>query len=230
MKNMSGIMDKILTRIGSSNDSEIVTASLAAFKLIFIPVATMSDKEITPKQKAYAIKRDFVTELIALMGYIGITGLIKNNFTAPVCSKYYKQKANELAKAGKLDINSDDFKTLINTNSKLIKKSIKEATLNNQEKDYVKNLQGLAEKFSLHSPQKLYTNTKKTISHICVCTLALTIIPMITNKILEMYSKRKSKHQIQKDVSNKIYTPNKIEKMSEYMAKTRIGGLNVFNY
>ena len=52
---MSGIMDKILTRIGSSNDSEIVTASLAAFKLIFIPVATMSDKEITLKQKAYAI-------------------------------------------------------------------------------------------------------------------------------------------------------------------------------
>ena len=230
MKNTLGIIDKILVRIGSSNDSEIVTASLAAFKLIFIPVATMSDKEVTLKQKSYAIKRDLVTELVALMGYIGITGLIKNNLTAPICSKYYKQKANELVKNKKLDINSDDFKILANANSKLIKKSIKELSLEENEKEYIKNLQNIAEKFSLHLPQKLYLNTKKTISHICVCTLALTLIPMITNKILEFYSKRKNKPEVQSNIQTLNYAPIKREKMSEYMVKTRLGGLNVLNY
>ena len=82
-------------------------------------------------------------------------------------------------------------------------------------------------------------NTKKTISHICVCTLALTIIPFITNKILEGFSKKdenkvsilpkesfkglctKQPCQIQPNLNYKPVS------MYDYMQSAR-GGLNVF--
>ena len=35
---------------------------------------------------------------------------IKNNLTAPICSKYYKEKAKELIKNNKLDIDSFEYK------------------------------------------------------------------------------------------------------------------------
>ena len=62
MKILNNAVDKIITRLGTSNDSEICTAALAAFKLIFMPFATMSDKKSTKKQKSYALTRDILTE------------------------------------------------------------------------------------------------------------------------------------------------------------------------
>ena len=93
MKLINDIVDKIITRLGKSNDSEIVTATLAAFKLIFIPISTMSDKKTSKEQKEYAVKRDLLTEVVALAGYLGITKVVKNNLSAPICKKYYSSKA-----------------------------------------------------------------------------------------------------------------------------------------
>lgn len=230
VENSKKLIDKILLKLGKSNDSEIVTASLAAFKLIFIPIATMMDKKTSEKQKKYALKRDFITESVALAGYIGITGTIKNNLTAPVCSKYYKEKAKELTKNCKLDINSDDYKFLTNINPKTIKKSIKETTLNTDEKNYIKQLENLAKKLSLQNPKDLYLGTKKTISHICVCALALTIIPMITNKIIEIYSNKNNKEETDINSQQKQYTMIKPTNITSFAKSTRIGGLNVLNY
>ncbi len=231
-KNFNNFTNRILLRLGESNDSEIVTASLAAFKLIFIPIATMSDKKTSKKQKQYAIKRDFITESVALAGYIAITGAIKNNLTAPICSKYYKEKAKELSKQNKLDINSSDFNFLSNINPKTIKKNTKNIPLSTDEKSHINQLENLAKKFSLQNPKNLYTNTKKTISHICVCALALTIIPLITNKILEIYSKNNP------DKENKQKTPESPYKtdikkpisLTNFAQKVKIGGLNAINY
>ena len=228
-------------RLGESNDSEIVTAMLAAFKLVFIPFATMSDKKTTKEQKEYAIKRDYTTESVALLGYLGITNIVKNNLTAPVCSKYYKEKAKSLADNGKLDINSNDFKILDNVDGKLLKKNATVKLTDSSEISAIKNLEGVIKSLpeKLQNPKELYLNTKKTISHICVCTLALTIIPFITNKILEGFSKKdeskvsilpkgsfkglctKQPCQIQPNLNYKPVS------MYNYMQNTK-GGLNVF--
>ena len=218
--------------MGESNDSEIVTASLAAFKLIFIPIATMSDKKTSKKQKQYAIKRDLITESVALAGYIAITGAIKNNLSAPICSKYYKEKAKELSKQNKLDINSNDFNFLSSINPKTIKKNAKDIVLSADEKYHINQLENLAKKFSLQNPKSLYTNTKKTISHICVCALALTIIPFITNKILEIYSKNNTQKENRQKAPENLYETNvkKPISLTNFAQKARIGGLNVINY
>ena len=52
-------VDKIITRLGTSNDSEITTATLAAFKLLLIPLSTLSDKKTSKEQKKYALKEIF---------------------------------------------------------------------------------------------------------------------------------------------------------------------------
>ena len=231
MKNANTFMDKILLHLGKSNDSEIVTASLAAFKLIFIPIATMSDKKTSKKQKEYAIKRDFITECVALAGYLGITKAIKNNLTGPICAKYYKEKAKTLIENNKLNINDDDYNSLLNVDPKTIKKSIKEKSLNQNEKSYLDSLENIAKRFSLQNPKDLYLNTKKTISHVCVCLLALTIIPMITNKIIEIYSRKKP---IEEDTNNKFrqknYTTIKPMSIKHFANNIKTGGLNVFNH
>ena len=53
--------DKILTQLGTNNSSQIATAVLAGFKMIFLPVATATDKTATPDQKKYTIIRDIKT-------------------------------------------------------------------------------------------------------------------------------------------------------------------------
>ena len=59
------------------------------------------------------------------------------------------------------------------------------------QKRNIEKLENVIKKFPdiLQKPDNLYINTKKTLSHICVCTLALTAIPFATNKILEVTSK-----------------------------------------
>lgn len=234
MKFINNIIDNIITKLGKSNDSEIVTATLAAFKLIFIPISTMSDKKTTKEQKEYAIKRDLLTEIVALAGYVSITKAVKNNLTAPICKKYYSQKAKELNQAGKLDINSEDFQILNNACAKSIKASAMDSLsgngtkiCTNEQKENIKKLENVVEKFAniLQKPDDLYLNTKKTISHVCVCMLALTVIPFVTNKILALIAKNNSKKDLntQKPQQKTTYSV-KVPTFAQYGSMVKIGG------
>ena len=236
MKRFNEFVDKIITRLGKSNDSEIVTATLAAFKLIFIPIGTMSDKKSTKEQKTYTVTRDLLTESVALTGYIGITKALKNNLTGPICSKYYKQKAKEL----KGNLSSDEFSFLQKIDKNALKHNAMNEFLSDDAKTYtenqkevIKKLEDIVKKFpeKLQNPKDLYLNTKKTLSHLCVCTLALTLIPFLTNKILEVMSNA--------ELENKSIKPeDRVQKSSalkpinfmQYMQKTKVGGQNVLRY
>ena len=235
MKSFSELVDKIITRLGKSNDSEIVTATLAAFKLIFIPIGTMSDKKSTKEQKTYTVTRDLLTESVALAGYIGITKALKNNLTGPICSKYYKEKAKEL----KGNLSSDEFGFL----SKIDKNAIKHNAMNeflpenaktytDNQKEIIQKLEEIVKKFpeKLQNPKDLYLNTKKTLSHLTVCTLALTLIPFVTNKILEVMSKTGLDEKLSKTDDNKSSRVFKPINFTQYMQKTKVGGQNVLRY
>ncbi len=239
MKNFNDIVDKIITRLGTSNDSEICTAILAAFKLVFIPFATMSDKKSTKDQKQYALTRDFLTEGVALAGYIGITRVVKNSLTAPICAKYYKEKAKDLIKQNKLDINSADYKLLTNIDKVALKNHAMNEFLEESAKKYTKNqeqhikaLEDIVKRFPLiQNPKDLYLNTKKTISHASVCVLALTLIPFITNKLIYVLSKIKSQDENKPEIKPSLpkQTTLKPYSMQQYINNIKVGGLNVFN-
>lgn len=245
---LNDTVDKIISKLGESNDSEIATATLAAFKLIFIPIATMSDKKSSQKQKVYAVKRDFLTESIALAGYIGITAQIKKLFSGPVCKKYYMQKARKLEHEGIIKENSDCFKILSTVNSKeLALNALKQDKLTKTQKINIENLTNAINEINLkikdnksfiQEPKELYLNTKKTISHICVCTLALTVIPFVTNKVLEIIAQKNKnlkKINVDKNSLPKSIFPTKnhfkhtynstFPNMTEYMNITRLGGV-----
>lgn len=111
--------DNILTTLGTNNSSQIATAVLAGFKMIFLPIATATDKNATPEQKTYTIIRDVIMEGLALTTYIGVTGQIQKHATAPICKAYYKDKAKKLEKTGLLT--QEELNTLRNVDSKKIK-------------------------------------------------------------------------------------------------------------
>lgn len=111
--------DNILTTLGTNNSSQIATAVLAGFKMVFLPIATATDKSASPEQKTYTIVRDVIMEGLALITYIGITGQIQKHATAPICKAYYKDKAKKLENSGKLT--KEELNTLRNVDSKKIK-------------------------------------------------------------------------------------------------------------
>ena len=236
MKAFDNFVDKTIVRLGKSNDSEIVTATLAAFKLIFIPIGTLSDKKSTKEQKRYTVTRDLLTESVALTGYIGITKALKNNLTGPICSKYYKQKAKEL----KNNLSDDEFHFLSKIDRNAIKYNAmsefsgKDAKVfSDNQKEIIQKLEGIVKRFpeKLQNPKDLYLNTKKTLSHLTVCTLALTLIPFVTNKILEVMSKSKTKEIAKKpDENPKKMGILKPISFTQYAQKTRVGGQNVLCY
>jgi hypothetical protein len=112
-------IDKILTTLGTNNSSQIATAVLAGFKMIFLPLATATDKTATPEQKTYTIIRDIIMEGLALVTYIGVTGQIQKHATAPICKAYYKDRAKKLEKTGLLT--PEELDTLRSVDSKKIK-------------------------------------------------------------------------------------------------------------
>ena len=112
-------IDNILTTLGTNNSSQIATAVLAGFKMVFLPIATATDKTASPEQKTYTIIRDIIMEGLALVTYIGVTGQIQKHATAPICRAYYKDKAKKLEKTGLLT--PDELETLRNVDSKKIK-------------------------------------------------------------------------------------------------------------
>ena len=239
-------VDKIITRLGTSNDSEITTAALAAFKLCLMPLSTLSDKKTSKEQKRYALKRDFLTESVALGGYLGITKAVKSLAVAPICTKYYKEQAKKLLKNGLLNENSIEFKTLSSVNGKNLKDYAMSSLLDNGAKaadvsnleETIKSLNTtLKDKISdIQLPKNLYFNTKKTISHVCVCTLALTLIPFVTNKILELISKKDEKPMARQKLSRIQFQKKENQVASvypmtimQYKNLTKSGGYNVFS-
>ena len=112
-------IDNILTTLGTNNSSQIATAVLAGFKMIFLPIATATDKTASPEQKTYTIIRDIIMEGLALTTYIGVTGQVQKHATAPICKAYYKEKAKKLEKTGLLT--QEELNTLRNVDSKKIK-------------------------------------------------------------------------------------------------------------
>ena len=114
-----GKIDNILTTLGTNNSSQIATAVLAGFKMIFLPIATATDKTATTEQKTYTIIRDVIMEALALITYIGVTGQIQKHATAPICKAYFKDKAKKLEKTGLLT--EEELNTLRNVDSKKIK-------------------------------------------------------------------------------------------------------------
>lgn len=112
-------IDNILTTLGTNNSSQIATAVLAGFKMIFLPIATATDKTASPEQKTYTIIRDIIMEGLALITYIGVTGQIQKHATAPICKAYFKSKAKKLESTGLLT--QDELDTLRNVDSRKLK-------------------------------------------------------------------------------------------------------------
>ena len=112
-------IDNILTTLGTNNSSQIATAVLAGFKMIFLPIATATDKTASPEQKTYTIIRDIIMEGLALITYIGVTGQIQKHATAPICRAYFKSKAKKLESTGLLT--QEELDTLRNVDSKKLK-------------------------------------------------------------------------------------------------------------
>ena len=112
-------IDNILTTLGTNNSSQIATAVLAGFKMIFLPIATATDKTASPEQKTYTIIRDIIMEGLALITYICVTGQIQKHATAPICRAYFKSKAKKLESTGLLT--QEELDTLRNVDSKKLK-------------------------------------------------------------------------------------------------------------
>lgn len=179
------LKNKVFYKLGSSNDSDIATAVLAGFKLFFIPVATMSDKKASKEQKEYAAARDFLTEVIALGSYIGVTKMFKMHGTTPLCTGYYKRKA-KMFKEGKVPnvdpkmFTEADYKALESIDAKSFKSVMHDkfhrardkgkATI--AEKKYVEELTNVVKKFEAVSPEnpvapsKFFANLKHTFKNL----------------------------------------------------------------
>lgn len=112
-------IDNILTTLGTNNSSQIATAVLAGFKMIFLPIATATDKTASTEQKTYTIIRDIIMEGLALITYIGVTGQIQKHATAPICRAYFKSKAKKLESTGLLA--PDELDALRNVDAKKLK-------------------------------------------------------------------------------------------------------------
>ena len=123
---MTKRIDNILTKLGTNNSSQIATAVLAGFKMIFLPIATATDKTASPEQKKYTIIRDIIMEGLALVTYIGVTGQIQKHATSPICSLYYKNKAKQIENGSikpAQELSKDEIDFLKSVDSKKIKEA-----------------------------------------------------------------------------------------------------------
>ena len=239
---------KILINLGTNNSAEVVAGLLALSKMLFMPLATLSDKKATPEQKRYTITRDIITEALAFTTYIGVTSQVQKHATAPICSAYYKNKA-ELIKSGKINpiktLTEEELKFLENVDSKKIKEigehylkrlssdsnEIAEGTKEYGDKlnDILTKINGAEEKKQavtlsefkndmrkngipskqkglsvllndfkngakstqkVLNPEKLFLNTRISISQVSVWLLALAIIPGICNVLIRPIMKK----------------------------------------
>lgn len=77
------------------NSAVIVAVSIAAFKGIFRPIFTMSDKKSDPQTKKYTAIREALTELIAIPVY-ALVPTVGSKF---VINKFYKKASPVTKKA-----------------------------------------------------------------------------------------------------------------------------------
>lgn len=169
-------LDRILTQLGTNNSSQIATAVLAGFKMIFLPVATATDKTATPDQKKYTIIRDIIMEGLALGTYIGVTGQIQKHATSPICSMYYKSKAKKI-EAGKIvpveALTQDEIAFLKNVDSKKIKEagndfltriSSKHKVMSDDTRSYIEKLNGIINKINGENAETVKVSLDEYIS------------------------------------------------------------------
>lgn len=157
---MSERINNILIKLGTNNSSQIATAVLAGFKMIFLPIATITDKSATPEQKRYTILRDIIMEGLALVTYIGVTGQIQKHATSPICSLYYKHKAKQIENGSikpAQDLSKDEIDFLKSVDYKKIKEagndfltqiSPKHKEMSKDTKNYINKLITIIEKIN----------------------------------------------------------------------------------
>ena len=164
-------IDNILTTLGTNNSSQIATAVLAGFKMIFLPVATATDKSASPEQKTYTIIRDVIMEALALVTYIGVTGQVQKHATAPICKAYFKDKAKKLEKTGLLT--QEELDILRNVDSKKIKMagedylnrlSPNRKKLPDDVRQYIEKLNSIVEKVDGKSEKPLQQSLESFVS------------------------------------------------------------------
>lgn len=168
-------IDNILTTLGTNNSSQIATAVLAGFKMIFLPLATATDKTASQEQKTYTIIRDIIMEALALVTYIGVTGQIQKHATAPICKAYYKDKAKKLEKTGLLT--PEELEFLRNIDSKKIKMagedflnrlSPNRKKLPEEVQQYIEKLNEIVEKVEGKSEKPLKQSLENFVSELNV--------------------------------------------------------------
>ena len=158
---MGIFLDKIehlLKSLGTNNSAQFVAAVLAGFKMVFIPLATLRDKNATPEQKRYTMTRDVITEALAFGTYLGVTGQVQKHGTAPLCSMYYKSKA-KLIRENKIKpltpLTKDELNFLENVDYKKIKEagedfltktSSKHKVMSKETAQYIEDLKKIIEK------------------------------------------------------------------------------------
>lgn len=70
---MAKLLDRAFNILGHNSNSAIyVAVTIAAFKGVFRPIFTMSDKKSDPETKKYTAIREALTELIAIPVYIAV--------------------------------------------------------------------------------------------------------------------------------------------------------------
>lgn len=84
----------------NSNSAIYVAVAIAAFKGIFRPIFTLTDKKSDPQTKKYTATREALTELIAIPVYIAVPLLGK----ALIVDKIYKNKPDVFKKAASANI------------------------------------------------------------------------------------------------------------------------------
>lgn len=87
--------------LGENPNSAIyVAVAIAAFKGLFRPVFTLTDKKSDPQTKKYTATREALTELIAIPVYVAVPLLGK----ALIVDKLYKSKSPIFKKAAEANI------------------------------------------------------------------------------------------------------------------------------
>ena len=210
--------DKILTQLGTNNSSQIATAVLAGFKMIFLPVATATDKTATPDQKKYTIIRDIIMEGLALGTYIGVTGQIQKHATSPICSMYYKNIAKKI-KNGKINaveaLTHDEIEFLKNVDANKIKEagndfltqiSSKRKVMTEETRKHIEELERII--------NKINGETKETVKE--------TLDNFVENKLNSQNKVKAPSSSLFADIKSAAKGANKVLKPLKVFQNTRI--------
>lgn len=85
--NLSALIKKGITKLGSSPDPIFTIVALCTFNMTLRPLITLSDKKQPKSKRIYAAMREFATELIALPTCVifarGTAGFMAKKFARP---------------------------------------------------------------------------------------------------------------------------------------------------